>query len=225
MRDISPARANASAMASSGAQPRSHTGRWIVGVLVASLLLASLGGWDSLNQYNAIQFNDEIADAEWSQLMSQYKRRADLVPNIVSVVRAYASHESQLFNEITAARAGAAAVPTSAINSRDLRSVDQFQQAQNKLSAPLIRLLAVVENYPDLKASELYRDLMVQLEGTENRIAYSRQRYIGAIAEYNFGIRRFPNNLIAKQAGYSMRAKFSVEDEPIFARVPSIDLK
>lgn len=225
MRDISPARANVSAMAGLGAQPRSRAGRWIAGILVGLLLLVSLGGWHSMNLYNAIQFNDELADAEWSQLMSQYKRRTDLVPNLVSVVRAYASHESQLFNEIAAARAGVAAVPPSEINSRNLRSVDQFQQAQNKLSAPLTRLLAVVENYPDLKASELYRDLMVQLEGTENRIAYSRQRYIGAVAEYNFGIRRFPNNLIAKQAGYSTRAKFSVEDEPIFARVPNIDLK
>ncbi|MFZ6747991.1 LemA family protein [Undibacterium sp. Ren11W] len=204
-------------------KPRS--GKWLLGILTLIFVLITLCAWYSMNQYNYLQDNDERVDAEWSHVLNQYTRRADLIPNLVAVVKSYASHETTLFNEIAAARSKVTELSSSAQNSTDPRALGQFLEAQKQLAVPLSRLLMVAEKYPDLKASDLYRDLMVQLEGTENRITYSRQRYIEAVASYNFMVRRFPSNLIAKQAGYTARAKFDVENASAIQHPPEIELK
>jgi LemA protein len=208
------------------AKPKSHAVRWIVSALVGIILSSALLAWYVVGQYNSIETNDELVDAEWSNLLSQYARRADLAPNLIAIVKSYASNESKLFNEIAAARASLVTLATAARkNGRDGDVLDQFQRAQNEFAAPLSRLLMLAENYPDLKASELYRDLMAQLEGTENRITYSRQRYINAVARYNLSLRRFPSNVIASHNGYKPRAQFSVKDESVIFKTPKFDAK
>jgi LemA protein len=225
MDNIFPERPVIRTSAAFDSSPKSNRGKWLAGTLIIIFIMAAFAAWYSIDQYNALQAQDEIVDAEWSRVLNQYSRRADLIPNLVAVVKSYASHESKLFNEIATARARVAALSTSSANSKDPRILEKFQEAQKQLSAPLSRLLVVAETYPDLKASGLYQDLMVQLEGTENRISYSRQRYIQAVADYNFSIRRFPTNLIAIQAGYQPRARFKGQDESVISRPPQVDLK
>lgn len=216
---------NAPTRLSGFGEQKSHSGKWLLGFSIFALLLIAFFAWYAMNQYNNLQGDDERVDAEWSHVLNQYTRRADLVPNLVTVVKSYASHESSLFNEIANARNKLATLSTSIENNKDPRALEQFLQAQKQLAVPLSRLLMVAEQYPELKASELYRDLMVQLEGTENRISYSRQRYIEAVANYNFMIRRFPTNLIATQAGYKARPKFTAENESSIKYAPQIELK
>ncbi|MDR1935159.1 MAG: LemA family protein [Candidatus Accumulibacter sp.] len=172
-----------------------------------------------------MQHADVAVDESWGQVLNQYVRRADLVPGLVSVVNSYARHESGLFTEIAAARSRALTIAKTAGDGRNPEALAQFQEAQNQLSTSLSKLLLLVENYPDLKANEVFRDLMVSLEGSENRISYARQRYIVAVADYNLGIRVFPLNLIAAQAGFKPRPQFTVEDETKIAPAPRIDLK
>lgn len=194
--------------------------------LASALLITVIGLiWYGIQQYNELLRKDELVEMQWSHVLNQYTRRADLIPNLVSVVKSYASHENELFKEIAAARSRINSLSPAAENSRDPRAIEQFQQAQNQLAAPLARLLAIAESYPQLKADTLYRDLMVQLEGTENRITYARQRYIESVAGYNFDIRRFPNNLIARQAGYQPRARFKIENESVLSKSPQLDMK
>jgi LemA protein len=208
------------------ARPKSHVVRWVVATLVGGILLSALVAWYVVGQYNSIETNDELVDAEWSNLLSQYARRADLTPNLIAIVKSYASNESKLFNEIAAARASLVTLETAAgKHGRNGDVLDRFQKAQNELAAPLSRLLMLAENYPVLKASELYRDLMVQLEGTENRITYSRQRYIEAVARYNLSLRRFPSNVIASHNGYEPKAQFNVKNQSVIFRMPEFDAK
>ena len=145
--------------------------------------------------YNDLQQQDEIIKARWGHVLNQYQRRFDLIPNLVRVVKAYADHEREIMEEVTAARAFVAAGRNASPN--DPKVLESFVQAQDRLGKAVYRLLAVSENYPQLKADGIFQDLLVQLEGTENRITYSRQKYIEAVAQYNITVRSFPSNFTA----------------------------
>ena len=170
--------------------------------------------------YNQIQQKDEAVKAGWSEVLNQYKRRADLVPNLVNTVKGYASHEERVLAEVTNARAKVGQIN---VNANDAQSLAQFQQAQGELSSALSRLLVVTENYPNLKADQSFRDLQAQLEGTENRITVARGRYIQMVQDYNTYIRQFPVNLTAKVFGYEQKPNFAVENEAQIQDAPSVD--
>ena len=170
--------------------------------------------------YNQIQSKDEAVTAAWSQVLNVYKRRADLVPNLVATVKGYASHEERVFTEVTNARAKVGSIN---VNADDPASLQQFQQAQSELQGAIGRLLVVSENYPQLKADQNFLQLQAQLEGTENRITVERQRYIAAVQDYNTYIRRFPVNLTAKMFGYDVKPNFTVENEAAISRPPEVD--
>jgi LemA protein len=170
--------------------------------------------------YNQIQQKDEAVTAAWSQVLNVYKRRADLVPNLVATVKGYASHEERVFTEVTQARSKVGSIN---VNADDPASLAQFQQAQGELQSAIGRLLVVSENYPQLKADQNFLQLQAQLEGTENRITVERQRYIQAVQDYNTYIRQFPTNLTAKVFGYKPKPNFSVEDEQQIQQPPTVD--
>jgi LemA protein len=170
--------------------------------------------------YNQIQQKDEAVNAAWSQVLNVYKRRADLVPNLVATVKGYASHEERVFTEVTQARSKVGSIN---VNADDPASLAQFQQAQGELQSAIGRLLVVSENYPQLKADQNFLQLQAQLEGTENRITVERQRYIQAVQDYNTYIRQFPTNLTAKVFGYKPKPNFSVEDEQQIQQPPTVD--
>ena len=182
-------------------------------VLVLAALLSGCG-------YNQIQAKDEAVKASWSQVLNVYKRRADLVPNLVATVKGYASHEERVFTEVANARAKVGSIN---VDAGDAASLQQFQQAQGQLQGAIGRLLAVSENYPQLKADQNFLQLQAQLEGTENRIAVERQRYIAAVQDYNTYLRRFPVNLTAKMFGYAVKPNFGVEDEAAIQQAPTVD--
>jgi LemA protein len=182
-------------------------------ILVLACLLSSCG-------YNQIQQKDESVKAAWSQVLNVYKRRADLIPNLVNTVKGYASHEERVLTEVTQARARVSQIN---VNANDAASLQQFQQAQGELSSALSRLLVVTENYPNLKADQSFRDLQAQLEGTENRITVARGRYIQTVQDYNTYIRSFPQNLTAKMFGYQTKPNFTVENEQQIQQAPSVD--
>jgi len=173
--------------------------------------------------YNAIQAADEQVKAAWSEVLNQYQRRADLVPNLVNTVKGYASHEQQVLTQVTEARARVGSVNITADQLDDPQQMQRFQQAQGALSSALSRLLVVSENYPQLKADNLFRDLQTQLEGTENRIAVARNRYVTAVQAYNVLVRQFPAVITAKIFGYAPKANFTVENEAAVSRPPSVD--
>ena len=186
------------------------------GVLaLAALLLSGCG-------YNTIQQKDEAVNAAWSQVLNVYKRRADLVPNLVASVRGYASHEREVLTAVTEARSRVGSIN---VNADDPASIEQFQQAQGELQSAIGRLLVVAENYPQLKANQNFLQLQAQLEGTENRITVERQRYIQAVQDYNTYIRSFPQNLTAKLFGYAPKPNFSVENEAELAEPPTVDFE
>ena len=187
-----------------------------VRVVLLAVLAALLGGCG----YNQIQQKDEGVKAAWSEVLNQYKRRADLVPNLVHTVKGYAVHEERVLTEVTEARAKVSQIN---VNANDAQSLAQFQQAQGELSSALSRLLVVSENYPNLKADQGFRDLQAQLEGTENRITVARGRYIQAVQDYNTYIRQFPVNLTAKMFGYQTKPNFTVENEAQVQQAPSVD--
>jgi LemA protein len=170
--------------------------------------------------YNQIQQKDEAVTAAWSQVLNVYKRRADLVPNLVATVKGYASHEERVFTEVTQARSKVGSIN---VNADDPASLAQFQQAQGELQSAIGRLLVVSENYPQLKADQNFLQLQAQLEGTENRITVERQRYIQAVQDFNTYIRQFPTNLTAKVFGYKPKPNFSVEDEQQIQQPPTVD--
>lgn len=205
-------------------QPLSAGTKKALGALALVALLMGAACY-VISLYNTLQANDEQVEAQWSETLNQYMRRADLIPNVVAVVKSYAGHETALFAEIAHARLGISALSVAAVNSRDPRVFAQFQAAQQGLSAPLSRLLAVAESYPELKSNELYRDLLIQLEGSENRISYARLRYIDTVARYNLGIRRFPGNLLAHSAGMQLRPNFSVDNAQAIKLPPKVDLR
>jgi LemA protein len=174
--------------------------------------------------YNTIQSQDEAVQAAWSDVVNQYKRRADLIPNLVSTVKGYAQHEESVLTKVTEARTTATSIKMDASILDNEESFKRFQQAQGAVSGALSRLLAVAESYPQLKADANFRDLQAQLEGTENRITVARTRYIDAVRAYNTTVRSFPSNLTAKFFGAHLKANFSVENEREIAEAPKVSL-
>ena len=181
-----------------------------------ALLLSGCG-------YNQIQVNDEQVAAAWSEVLNQYQRRADLVPNLVATVQGYAAHEKEVLTRVTEARASVAGIKATPELINDPAAFAKFQQAQGELSGALSRLLVVAENYPNLKADASFRDLQAQLEGTENRITVARNRYIQDVKTYNVSVRTFPNNLTAMVMGWKPKANFSVENEKAIAVPPKVN--
>ena len=167
--------------------------------------------------YNTFQSTDEQIKASWSEVLNQYQRRADLVPNLVNTVKGYAQYEQDTLLAVTNARSRATAINATPALVNDPAAFAKFEAAQRELSGALSRLLVVVEKYPDLKANTGYRDLQAQLEGTENRIAVARNRYIKSVQDYNVTVRSFPSNLTAMVFGYSVKANFTVTDEKALA--------
>lgn len=189
--------------------------RWIVLGLLASLLSAC--------GYNDFQKKDEAVKAAWGEVVNQYQRRADLIPNLVNTVKGYATHERETLEAVTKARAQATSIQVTPETLNDPDAFARFQQAQGQLTNALSRLLAVSENYPNLKADASFRDLQSQLEGTENRITVARQRYIAAVQDYNVLARSFPTNLTAKVFSYEPKPTFSVQNEAEISRPPTVD--
>lgn len=206
-------------------QTKPFRSKWIiVGVLTA--LLATAGAiWAAATQFNDLQRNDLRVEVMWNEVLNQYTRRANLIPNLVSVVKAYAAHESELFTQIAETRKNLANLSSAAQNSRDPQSMAKFQATQNELSVQMSRILVVAQQFPELKSGGLFQDLMAQLEGTENRIAYARQQHIGALADFNLGIRRFPVNLFAERLGLQQRPISSPATEAVDFAPVKIDLK
>ena len=173
--------------------------------------------------YNSIQRQDEAVKAAWSEVLNQYQRRSDLVPNLVNTVKGYAQHEEKVFTEVTNARAKVGSVQMTPELANDSQALAKFQAAQGELGNALSRLMVVSENYPNLKADGLFQNLQAQLEGTENRITVARNRYVQSVQEYNSMIRTFPNNLTAKMFGYQVKPNFSVENEKAISTAPTVD--
>ncbi len=173
-------------------------------ILASTLSLSGCG-------YNTLQVKDEAVTAAWSEVQNQYQRRADLVPNLVNVVKGYAKHEEQVLTEVTQARANVAGLKVDREVLEDPELFQRYQQAQSQLTGALSRLIAVSENYPDLKANEQFRDLQVQLEGTENRIAVARNRYISSVQDFNSYARQFPQVMTAKVISMEPKPNFTAE--------------
>jgi LemA protein len=204
---------------------RSHAGKWITGAIFVALAVTGSTAWYGIARYNDLQQNEVRIDYCWNMVINQYTRRLELVPNLVAVVKSYATLETELFNQIAASRASLDTLSPALRDSRDPHRIAQFQAAQHQLSGQLSRLLVVAEKYPDLKSSSLFQDLMVQLEGTENRLAFARQQYFASVADYNLGIRRFPDSLIAARAGLKPKEAIAMADEAVVRRPVQIDLK
>ena len=173
--------------------------------------------------YNTIQTTDESVNATWGEVINQYQRRADLVPNLVNVVKGYASHEKEVLEAVTIARSHVGSIQATPELVKDEKAFAKFQAAQGELSSALSRLLVVSENYPQLKADASFRDLQAQLEGTENRVTVARNRYIAAVKEYNVTVRTFPNTLTAMMFGYKTKPSFTVENEMAISTAPKVD--
>lgn len=173
--------------------------------------------------YNTFQSNDEAVKASWAEVLNQYKRRADLVPNLVNVVQGYASHEKDVLTQVTQARASVGSIKATPELVDDPEAFAKFQAAQAQMTGALSRLLVVAESYPQLKADANFRDLQAQLEGTENRITVARNRYIKAVETYNVAVRSFPNNLTAMAFGYKPKPSFTVDDEKAIAEPPKVN--
>src|SRR5476649_2796846 len=182
----------------------------------AGLLLSGCG-------YNNIQSTDEQTKAAWSEVLNQYQRRADLIPNLVKTVQGYAAQESSVLLGVTEARAKVGSIQATPELVNDPAAFAKFQAAQGELSSALSRLLVVTENYPQLKSDQNFRDLQAQLEGTENRITVARNRYIQSVQTYNLAIRSFPSNLTAMMFGYKTKANFAVENEAAISKPPAVD--
>lgn len=190
---------------------------------IRSFALVLLAGLLSGCGYNTIQQQDEDVKAQWSEVLNQYQRRADLVPNLVATVKGFAAQEERVLTEVTNARSRVGRMNISAEQAADPDTLKKFQSAQGELSGALSRLLVVSENYPELKSNENFRDLQVQLEGTENRVTVARNRYIQSVQAYNTHIRKFPVNLTAMLFGYETKANFSVENEAAISKAPTVE--
>ena len=191
--------------------------------LLIIIVLLIIGAFIFFKDYNNIQNQDEAVAASWSEVVNQYKRRADLVPNLVNTVKGYASHEKDVLTQVTNARAKVGSVQINADQLSDPALFSKFQQAQSELSSALSRLIAVSENYPDLKANTLYQDLMSQLEGTENRITVARGRYIQTVQSFNSYIRKLPTKWVADIIGQQPKQQFTVENEQQISNAPSVN--
>ncbi len=186
---------------------------------LATTLALSLSGCG----YNTFQTTDEQSKASWSEVLNQYQRRADLIPNLVATVKAEANFEQGTLTKVVEARAKATSIQATPELINDPQAFQKFQQAQGELSGALSRLLVVTENYPNLRANQAFRDLQVQLEGTENRITVARNRYIQSVQAYNVSVRSFPANLTAMALGYKAKPNFTVENEKEISKPPSVD--
>lgn len=189
--------------------------RWFAVALLASTLSAC--------GYNDFQDKDEQVKAAWGEVINQYQRRADLIPNLVNTVKGYASHEKETLESVTRARAAATSFQITPEVLNNPEAFAKFQQVQGELSSALSRLMAVAENYPQLKADTSFRDLQSQLEGTENRITVARQRYIQSVREYNVLARSFPTNLTAMMFNYEVKPSFTVENEKAISNAPTVN--
>jgi LemA protein len=187
-----------------------------LGLAAMGLLLSGCG-------YNAIQTQDEQIKSAWSEVLNQYQRRADLIPNLVNTVKGYAAQESSVLLGVTQARAKVGSIQATPELVNDPAAFAKFQAAQGELSSALSRLLVVTENYPQLKSDQNFRDLQAQLEGTENRITVARNRYIQAVQNYNVTVRSFPGNLTAMIFGYKPKPNFTVENEAVISKPPAVD--
>jgi LemA protein len=189
-------------------------------LLLASLfMLVSLSGCG----YNTLQSQDEQIKAGWAEVLNQYQRRADLVPNLVNVVKGYAAHEQAVLTEVTNARARVGQIQATPELANDPAALQKFQAAQGELSSALSRLLVVAENYPQLKADARFAEIHASLEGTENRIAVARNRYIKSVQDYNTTVRQFPSNLTAMLFGYKTKPSFTVENEKEISKAPKVE--
>ena len=173
--------------------------------------------------YNDIQRSDEQVKSAWSEVLNQYQRRADLIPNLVNTVKGFAAQEQQVLIQVTEARSRVGSIQATPELLNDPAAFRRFQEAQGQMSSALSRLLVVAENYPQLKSDANFRDLQAQLEGTENRITVARNRYIKSVQEYNVLIRQFPVNLTAMMFSYQTKPNFAVEDETAIAKPPTVD--
>jgi LemA protein len=187
--------------------------------LLAILLVLSLSGCG----YNTLQTQDEQVKAAWSEVVNQYQRRADLIPNLVATVKGFAAQEQQVLLGVTNARARVGSVQVTPETVNDPQALRQFSQAQGELTGALSRLLVVAENYPQLKSDKNFLELQSQLEGTENRITVARNRYIKTVQEYNTTVRQFPTNLTAMIFGHDVKANFAVADEAAVSKPPAVD--
>jgi LemA protein len=184
--------------------------------LIAVLTLSGCG-------YNTLQSGDEQIKAAWSEVLNQYQRRADLVPNLVATVQGFANQEKEVLTRVTEARSRVGSIQATPELVDNPEAFQRFQQAQGELSGALSRLLVVAENYPQLKSDANFRDLQAQLEGTENRIAVARNRYIKSVQDYNVTVRSFPSNLTAMVFGFKTKPNFTVENEREIAKPPKVD--
>jgi LemA protein len=187
--------------------------------LSALLMVLTLSGCG----YNTFQSLDEEVKSNWSEVLNQYQRRADLVPNLVNTVKGYASHEKEVLTAVTEARAKVSSIQATPELLNDEAAFARFQQAQSQMTSALSRLLVVAENYPQLKADTSFLNLQAELSGTENRVAVARNRYIKAVKEYNVAVRSFPNNLTAMMFGYKTKPNFAVENEAELSKPPVVD--
>ena len=185
-------------------------------LIAATLLLSGCG-------YNTLQSQDEGIKAAWAEVVNQYQRRSDLIPNLVETVKAFASQEQQVLLGVTNARAKVGSIQATPELVNDPQAFARFQQAQGELSSALSRLLVVAENYPQLKSDANFRDLQAQLEGTENRIAVARNRYIKTVQEYNTTVRQFPTNLTAMLFSHKEKPQFTVENEKEVSKAPKLN--
>jgi LemA protein len=187
--------------------------------LLLALATLSLGGCG----YNTLQSTDEQIKAAWAEVINQYQRRADLIPNLVNTVKGFAAQEKDVLLGVTEARSKVGTIQATPELLNDPQAFTRFQQAQGELSSALSRLMVVVERYPDLKSNQNFRDLQAQLEGTENRIAVARNRYIKAVQEYNVVVRSFPSNITAMLFGHKEKPQFTVDDEKAISKPPTVD--
>jgi len=187
-----------------------------IAMLGATVLLSGCG-------YNTLQSTDEQIKAAWAEVVNQYQRRSDLIPNLVNTVKGFAAQEQQVLLGVTNARAKVGTIQATPELINDPAAFARFQQAQGELSSALSRLLVTVERYPELKSNQNFRDLQAQLEGTENRITVARQRYIKAVQEYNVVVRSFPTNLTAMLFGHKEKPQFTVDNEKEISKPPRVD--
>ncbi len=196
---------------------KSATRSALAGLLaVLALFLSGCG-------YNNLQSVDEQVKADWAEVINQYQRRADLIPNLVASVQGYANQEKEVLTQVTDARSRVGSMQATPELVNDPEAFKKYLAAQNELKGSLSRLMVVTENYPQLKSDQNFRDLSAQLEGTENRITVARNRYIKAVQEYNLAVRNFPNNITAMIFGYKTKANFSVENEAAISNAPKVD--
>ncbi len=195
--------------------------------ILKPLMLSTVLGMSAVSLsgcgYNNLQAQDEQVNAAWSEVVNQYQRRDDLVPNLVKVVKQYADQEQEVFTQVAEARSKAGSIQLTPETLNDPQAMENYQAAQAEMTGALSRLMAVSERYPELKSDKLFQDLQAQLEGTENRITVARNRYIQEVQSYNTTVRQFPTNITAKVFGMDAKPNFTVENEKEISTAPEVD--